>query len=292
MQAEGWRWVFRVLTVASGVMTIGTMLIMRESYAPIVLRRKVQRLQKETGNDKLRSKLDNGLSHKEIFLRAIVRPTRMLLFSPIVFLLSLYMAVVYGYLYLLFTTITGLFERSYGFSQGTAGLSFLGIGIGMMLGLFIFGATSDKIVTALTKKHGTERKPEYRLPPMMIAAALIPIGLFWYGWSAQARVHYIMPIIGTGFVGAGLIGTFMPISTYLVDAFTIYAASAIAANTVLRSAVGALLPLAGPSMYKALGLGWGNSLMAFIAVALWPVSWLFWKYGEWIRTNKRFTIEF
>ncbi|KAJ9651945.1 hypothetical protein H2198_008808 [Neophaeococcomyces mojaviensis] len=291
-QAEGWRWIFRVLTIASGIMTGLTFLTMKESYAPVVLRRKVQRMQKETGNMNLRSKMDSGLSSKQVFFRAIVRPTKMLLFSPIVSLLSLYMAIVYGYLYLLFTTITGLFEQVYGFSQGSAGLAFLGIGVGMLLGLVIFGATSDKVVTYLTNKNGGERKPEYRLPHMMIGAALVPIGLFWYGWSAQERVHYIMPIIGTGFVGSGLLATFMPIGTYLVDAFTIYAASAMAANTVLRSLLGAFLPLAGPQMYRTLGLGWGNSLLAFIAVALWPVSLGFYIYGERIRTSKRFKVEF
>lgn len=273
-------------------MTGLTFLTMKESYAPVVLRRKVQRMQKETGNMNLRSKMDSGLSSKQVFFRAIVRPTKMLLFSPIVSLLSLYMAIVYGYLYLLFTTITGLFEQVYGFSQGSAGLAFLGIGVGMLLGLVIFGATSDKVVTYLTNKNGGERKPEYRLPHMMIGAALVPIGLFWYGWSAQERVHYIMPIIGTGFVGSGLLATFMPIGTYLVDAFTIYAASAMAANTVLRSLLGAFLPLAGPQMYRTLGLGWGNSLLAFIAVALWPVSLGFYIYGERIRTSKRFKVEF
>lgn len=291
-EKEGWRWVFRVLTVASGLLTVFTAFVMRESYAPVVLRHKVRRLQRETGNMSLISKLDSGLSSREVFLRAIVRPTKMLLLSPIVFLMSLYMAVVYGYLYLLFTTITTLYIREYHFTQGTAGLSYLGIGVGMLLGLFAFGATSDRIVTRLTNKHGGERKPEYRLPPMMIGAALVPIGLFWYGWSAQAKLHYIMPIIGTGLVGCGLLATFMPIGTYLVDSFTIYAASAMAANTVLRSLVGAFLPLAGPSMYKTLGLGWGNSLLAFIALALWPVSLGFYVYGERIRTSKRFKVEF
>lgn len=84
----------------------------------------------------------------------------------------------------------------------------------------------------------------------------------------------------------------MPIQTYLIDAFTIHAASAIAANTVLRSLCGALLPLAGPKMYATLGLGWGNSLLGFIAVAMLPIPWLFYKYGERIRTHPRFQIKF
>jgi len=80
----------------------------------------------------------------------------------------------------------------------------------------------------------------------------------------------------------------MSISTYLVDAFTSHAASAMAANTVLRSTFGAVLPLAGPKMYAVLGLGWGNSLLAFIALAMCPLPWVFLKYGERIRTHPRF----
>lgn len=117
---------------------------------------------------------------------------------------------------------------------------------------------------------------------------LIIATVFLYGWTADKHVHYIVPIIGTGLVGLGLLATFMPIQTYLVDAFTIYAASAIAANTVLRSLLGALLPLAGQRMYSTLGLGWGNSLLAFIALAMCPIPWVFYKYGERIRKSPRF----
>lgn len=273
-------------------MTAVTFFVVRESYHPTVLERKTERLRRETGNLNLRSKLDSGLTKKQVFIQAIVRPTKMLLFSPIVLLLSLYMAVVYGYLYLLFTTITSVYERSYGWNSGIAGLSFLGIGIGMFMGLFAFAATSDRLVAHLIAKNKSERKPEYRLPIMMVGALFVPIGLFWYGWSAEKHLHYVMPIVGTGFVGCGLILTFMPISVYLVDAFTMYAASAMAANTVLRSLVGAFLPLAGPKMYTALGLGWGNSTLGFIALALWPVSLLFYLYGERIRTSKRFAVTF
>lgn len=82
----------------------------------------------------------------------------------------------------------------------------------------------------------------------------------------------------------------MAVSTYLVDAYTLHAASAMAANTVLRSVVGALLPLAGLPMYEKLGLGWGNSLLAFIALAMVPLPVLFYRYGERIRTSKRFRV--
>ena len=77
----------------------------------------------------------------------------------------------------------------------------------------------------------------------------------------------------------------MPAQIYLVDAFGPYAASALAANTVLRSFFGTFLPLAGPQMYKTLGLGWGNSLLGFLALGFAPVPWFFYKYGEQARAR-------
>jgi hypothetical protein len=187
---------------------IGMMIFIRETYCVRLLDLKTKRLRKETGNPRLVSKLDTGLTPRELLTRSIIRPMKML-FSPIVFFLSLYMAVVYGYLYLLFTTMTGVFEKTYHFSQGSVGLAYLGIGIGMFLGLFISGGTSDLVVRKLTERNGGVSKPEFRLPLMLPAALLIPIGLFIYGWTANFGVHWIAPIIGTSFVGLGLITTFV-----------------------------------------------------------------------------------
>ena len=180
---------------------------MRETYPPVLLERKASRLRKETGNASLRSKLDSGLSPRDFFKRSIVRPARMLIFSPIVLAMSVFMAVVYGYMYLLFTTITEVFEDGYHFSQGTVGLTYLGLGVGMIVGLITFGFASDRIVKKKSAKG--EMKPEYRLPPMIPGAFFIPAGLFWYGWSAQYRVHWISPIMGTSFVGIGMLATFV-----------------------------------------------------------------------------------
>ena len=131
----------------------------------------------------------------------------MLFFSPIVLLLSIDMAIVYGYLYLLFTTITEVFQSTYHFSQGSVGLTYLGLGIGMFLGLGIFGAASDYILKRQSAKG--EMKPEYRLPPMIPGAFFIPIGLFIYGWTAEKHVFWFVPILGSSLVGLGLLATFV-----------------------------------------------------------------------------------
>jgi MFS family permease len=231
----------------------------------------------------LRSKLDRGISNTEILKRAIIRPTKMTLLSPINILLSVASAVIYGILYLLLTTFPLIFETAYGFSIGISGLTYIGLGVGNILGLLVFSLTSDRYVAQRVAKG--QLKPEDRLPLLLLSGPVITIGLFWYGWSAEANLHWIMPIIGSGLMGVGNMFFFMPVTGYLVDAFTIYAASALAANTVLRSIGGALLPLAGPSMYAALGFGWGNSLLGFLALAFTPGLALIWRYGEYIRTK-------
>lgn len=160
--------------------------------------------------------------------------------SPIVLLISIYIAVAYGILYLLFTTYTFVFEEHYGFAPGSVGLTYIPSGIGMLLSMFALGTVSDRII----QKHqaaGHTLQPEMRLSKILTipGGISLPIGLFIYGWTAQYHVHWIVPLIGTAFVGAGIMGAMIPTSTYLIDAFQIYAASAIAANGFMRSLLGA-----------------------------------------------------
>lgn len=304
-QAKGWRWTFWVLAMAVSlscrvfwnfsltdariantkkavVVAIMTVAFLRESNAYTLLQRKTRRLQKETGNSRLRSALDTGQSARGLFILSILRPTKMLLFSPIVSLLALYIAIIYGYLYLLFTTMSGVFERNYGFSPGDVGLAYLGIGVGSVAGLVFQSICSDLLFQSLTFKHGAS-KPEYRLPPLFVTCWFIPTSLFWYGWTTDQKVQWMAPIIGTSLLGFGMLNAFTTVSIYLVDAYTAYAASAVAATTVLRSLGGAFLPLAGGPMYASLGLAWGNSLLAFIALATCPLPFIFYRYGEQIR---------
>ncbi|KAJ5109075.1 MFS multidrug transporter [Penicillium angulare] len=281
--AKGWRWVFWVLTIIGGFTTITSFLFLRETYPTVLLKRKTQRLIKTTGKPDLRSKRDNGLSTRQLFFQALIRPCKILFLSPIVAVTSIYGGIAYGYQYLMFSTFTYIFEDQYGFSTRSSGLTYIGMGVGVLLGLFVIGAVSDRIIKTQSAHSGT-MKPEYRLPPLVVGAFFIPAGLFLYGWSAYYKMPWIVPVIGTALVGIGNIAVYMCITSYLVDAFTLYAASALAANTVIRCILGALLPLAGQSMYQSMGLGWGNSLLGFIAVVCIPVPPLMIWYGERMRT--------
>lgn len=214
----------------------------------------------------------------------------MLCLSPIILGLSLLTAVAYGTLYLLFTTVTDVFVTRYGIVTNV-GLVYLGFGVGQFAGLFVFGLVSDAMMRKLTTRNGGEMKPEYRLPPMLPGAAMIPVGLLIYGWSAQYHVFWFVPIIGTFLIGFGMISVFTPVGTYLVDAFPEHAASATAANTVFRSIGGALLPLAGSRMYASLGQGWGNTTLAGCSLGLMGMILLAIRYGEMVRTEPRFQLK-
>lgn len=267
----------------SGAVTIGQLIFARETFAIDILDKKTKRLQEETGNMDLRSKLDRGISSREILKRAIIRPTKLFLFSPICILLSLASILIYGILYLILTTFPLVFESTYGFSSGISGLAYIGLGVGNVLGLLVFTFTSDKYV----QKRAAQGllQPEDRLPLLLVSTTISGAGLFWYGWSAKAHTHWIVPILGSSLVGVGNMFFFMPVLGYLVDAFTVYAASAMAANTVLRSIGGALLPLAGPKMYASLGYGWGNSVLGFLAIAFTPALFIIYRHGKYIRTR-------
>ena len=191
-----------------GAVSIGFVFLLHETYSITLLQRKTERLRKQTGNEALRSKMDRGLSPGALFKLSIVRPTKILFCSPIVFLLSLLIAVIYGYMYILFTTMTEVFEQMYGFSQGTVGLTYLGMGIGELVGLIIFLKGSDWLLKRKAAVSG-ECKPEYRLPPMIPGSIFIPVGLFIYGWTVEKHTFWFVPVLGTSLFGLGLISVFV-----------------------------------------------------------------------------------
>ena len=102
-----------------------------------------------------------------------------------------------------------MFHDQYGISASNIGLVYLGIGLGQFIGLILFGLYSDKLLKRLAK--GGEMKPEYRLPLLWPGAIGVPLGLILYGWSAQYKVQWIVPILGTTMLGAGMIGAFVSI---------------------------------------------------------------------------------
>jgi hypothetical protein len=220
---------------------------------------------------------------------ALQRPFKLLGTQPIVQVLACYMAYLYGLMYLMLSTFPLLWSDRYHESVGIGSLNFISMGLGFFIGTQTCAPLNDAIYRRLKKRNGGVGQPEFRVPMMIPASFLVPIGLFWYGWSAQAEVHWILPNIGACIFCAGTIVGFQCIQTYLVDSYTRYAASAIAGATVLRSLAGFGFPLFAPAMFKALDFGWTNSLLAFVALGLGvPAPFLLWKFGAALRAKSQY----
>lgn len=285
-----WRWVFYATTIVDGLIQIMGLFFLQETYAPVLLHRKKKKLMKETNNEALHTEYDHPERTIGKTLRiSLIRPFKLLGTQVIVQVLALYMAYLYGLMYLVLSTFPTLWENEYHESVGIGGLNYISLGVGFFMGTQICAPLQDKIYRALKKRNNGVGKPEFRVPLMIPGAILVPIGLFWYGWSAQAHTHWILPNIGAAIFAAGVIIGFQCIQTYIVDSYTRYAASAVGAATVLRSLAGFGFPLFAPYMYAKLHYGWGNSLLAFIAIALgWPAPILLWKFGEKLRKKSTF----
>ena len=230
-EAKGWRWTFWFAACIVAANALLFLLVYRETYEGVLLRRKAYRLRKETGNHRLRSRHDRSASASSIVRRALLRPLK--IFSVPIFLITAFVAnLLYGYIYLIATSMTDVFQRTYHFDEGDLGLAFLGLALGMALGSFFCSLVLDRHSKRMQKRHHGAIMPEWRLPPMLIGVIISPLGLLLYGWSAQYAVHWIVPILGTALCGFASYTAQIPVTTYLVDSFGIYRGAAMGAMTM------------------------------------------------------------
>lgn len=221
---------------------------------------------------------------------------------------------VFGLLYLHMVTITLLFAsqpkynlHSYNWTHGTTGLAFLGAGLGAFAGVAFCMKYSNPsyryFVTRYEQKTGkATRMPEFRLPFMQVGMLIVPIGLLIFGWTAEYQVHWIATLVGAAILGLGMVTAYICVQSYLVDAFEVYAASALAAAVVARFIVAAVFSVVGFQLYRRLGYGWyvscfrtwvtwvansvtfrGSTLLAFICLVAVPIPFLLGRYGPRLR---------
>ncbi|KIM47059.1 hypothetical protein M413DRAFT_440604 [Hebeloma cylindrosporum] len=289
-QTIGIKWVFLIIALTCAVAGLVGIPLLKETYAPVIcLRRAAKAGDPEKATKVHPHLLQERGSKLHVLWINLSRPIIILTHSFICFILSLYMAFMYGIFYLLFATFARFFSVTYGFRAGVGGLAYLGLGIGFVTAT-IFGAKfADKVYKTLADRNGGISTPEMRIPALFFGSFFVPIGIFWYGWSAQAKIHWIMPIIGAGIFGFGMMTTFLPIQLYLVDSF-VYAASAVSAASLFRALLGFAFPLFGQRMFDTLGFGGGCSLLGGLAIVLgipFPV-WIYYR-GEQMRAANPLT---
>ncbi|RAL08761.1 putative MFS transporter [Aspergillus homomorphus CBS 101889] len=283
VQFTSWRWCFYVVSIIGGVIQILGLPFFRETYAPVLLQRRCKRLRKSIQTSNLYTVHDNA-SLLQLLRTSIVRPFKLLATQPVIQVWSLYCAYLYGTLYLLIATFPNVWTDIYGESVSIGSLNYISFFVGM--GLASQGGTrlADWYYRRLCAQNDGRSMPEFRLPVLVIGACIVPVGLFWYGWSARSSIHWIMPNIGAAIYGAGTVLEILCVMGYIIDTYQKYAASAMAAIICLRSILSFVLPLAAPSLYGNLGFGLGNTLLALIAICIGiPAPILLRYYGPALR---------
>lgn len=289
-ETVGWRWVEGVMAIFTGTLWLLGMFLVPETYPPVIQRQRAKKLSKMTGKVyRSRADVDQGpTTFGHVFKTSLSRPWVLLFREPIVFLLSIYMAIIYGTLYMLFSAYPIVYQQQRGWSPGIGGLAFIGIAVGMLLAV-AYSVWDNKRYAKVSDQHKGFAPPEARLPSCMVGGIAVPVGLFWFAWTNYPSIHWMASIAAGVPFGFGMVLVFLGIMNYLIDAYTIFAASVLAANAVLRSIFGAVFPLFTSQMYANLGIHWASTIPAFLALACVPFPFLFYRYGPKIRVNCKYS---
>ena len=156
--------------------------------------------------------------------------------EPTILLWTGYLTVVYIMLFGFLAGYPYIFQQTYQISQGITGLIFAAIGVGYLiagipLNLLVYRWARQHLLaeqTAHPDQPAVRLPPEFRLWYGMLGAPAIPISLFWMAWTAYPGVSIWSPIIATVFFGYGMLAVFLSTYQYLIEAYEIYAASALA----------------------------------------------------------------
>lgn len=190
-QYTSWRWSFYVLLIWAGVMLVLIVLFVPETYHPVLLRRKAIKLRGETGDVRWIAPIEEmDRSILRTVVRSCYRPFTLLVLEPKCLNLCIFSAILLGIQYLWFGAFELVFENVYGFQLWQVGCTYLGLLVGLLIAIASGGLWHRNYLRLVQnrEKVGAETgvsEPEYRLPPAIGGSIMVPIGLFWYGRSAQ-----------------------------------------------------------------------------------------------------------
>ncbi|KAE8145886.1 major facilitator superfamily domain-containing protein [Aspergillus avenaceus] len=278
-----WHWLFWILSCFQALITLSAAVIVKESYTPRLLHRKAKAQNPNIYEN------TNPLSqsfYRDLFTQLhknIWRTLRLLVKRPITQFLAFVYGLAFGIYVLVLSTYATLWIDEYHESETISSLNYISIAIGTTVGAQGGGHLMDYVWRRMRDRPNAVVTPEYRVPYMFPCTFLIPIGLFWYGWSAEHHLHWVMVDAGVIVFAMGCFMVAQAMLAYLLDEFT-HAASASAAARMLSNILAFAFPIFGPSMYERLGVGWGNTLLGFLYLGLGvPIPVILWFWGARLR---------
>ncbi|KAJ5762552.1 uncharacterized protein N7511_005934 [Penicillium nucicola] len=297
----GWRWTAWTTLILCGAVGILCLALLRESSHNRILMRRAARLRQETGNEKLRAQAEMASLDPKILLRKYcTKPVRMFVQEPILIVMTIYLTLVYGSLYLSYQLFPRQFQ-SRGWSKPAATLPFIAVGLGVLTALGLFSTFTMTVykrrwMAAQKSKNSSESQagtpvrvaPEGRLPPMVFGAVLLPPALLWFGWTGNT--HWIAQVIACYAIGLALQIIFISGIVYIVDVYLLNTVSAISIHVMVRSLVSATFPLFERPMYEMLHINWSATLLAGLSAIIMVSPILLIIFGSRIRSWSRFSV--
>ncbi|KAL2822897.1 major facilitator superfamily domain-containing protein [Aspergillus granulosus] len=302
-----WRWIYWSHAIVSGVFVTIIFLFFKETRGSVILSRKAHALNKyyerleaaghfgvlsgeSSDLRRIRWKVKSDEQRESLVQMisiSLYRPFHMLITEPVVFFFSLWVSFSWAVLYLQFGSIPLVFETNHHFNLEENGAVFTSMCIGALL-ITVISIYQEKIANHFNLLPSS---PEARLYFVCLESILMPIGLFWFGWTSSPSIHWISPTVAIAFATMGIFSVYLAVFNYLADTYHRYASSAIAAQSCCRNLLGGVFPLVTHAMFNNLGFPEASSLLGAIGAVLCLVPWVLVVYGERIRGRSRMASE-
>ena len=276
-------------SILQAILAVASFPAVLETYAPLLLSKRAERLRKDTGDSRYYAEVETreeGRSALWKLQNSLSRPFRLLIFHPIVQIQAILGGINYGLLYFTLSSFSSLFVSAYGESISISSLHYIALCMGEIAGAQLCGPLMDYTYRKLLARAGGNASPELRIPLMVPGAFFTPIGLLIYGWAAQYNLFWLVVDIGAAILCLGMQMFGMTLQAYVMESYPEHVSSASAATQFLRSLTAFGFPLFSSKLYEVLGLGWGNSLLAFLSIGIGiPSTIVLWRYGAKLRAN-------
>lgn len=289
-QHTSFRWTFYVMIIWTGALFLLVWITVPETFEPVLLKKKAERIRKATGDDRWYAPIEKeGTSLYITVLTSSRRPFALIFKDYMTMALCFYTGFTLAIVYMFFVSFPYIYRTVFHFSVQDQGIAFIGLILGLAITALVSPAIVQVYYERLVAKNGAVPKCEFRFLPLMVGVFIVPIGLFIIGWTSYSKLHWIGPIIGSFIYGMGTILVFNGIFAYTVEAYRRYIASAMAANSFIRSLMSGVFPLFGLQMYEKLSIQWATTLLALFACVLIPIPFVFYRYGEHLREKSVYT---
>ncbi|WRT66787.1 uncharacterized protein IL334_003750 [Kwoniella shivajii] len=283
-----WRWISWIQMIALAAYLPIAFLVLRETRASVLLRRKAKKLRIERGMlDGGRYTARSEVDKEEFWAamrRSLSRPILFLMMEPIVTFFAIWAALVWGVFFVQIAGLPYVFKSIHGFGTTAAGSTYWAIVVGSMIGYLL-----NFIQDHLYKKNVGRIGVEARLYAACAAGIVFAIGCVIFGLTSIPSVHWIAPCIGIAIILAAAYTIYQTCFIYLSECYGTHASSAVAGMSCLRILLGSSFAMFTTKLFDTLTPRWGLLMIGCIALVLAPIPFIALLKGPWIRERSPYS---